>query len=373
MAKFQLTGALIAASLVFAGVAQAQIKMGVAGPMTGSAASYGTQAKVGTEMAVKDINAKGGVLGQKIELEVGDDQADPKQSVSVANKFIGDGVTWVIGHVTSGGAIAASEVYADNGVINITPSASSEKLTDRSLWNTFRTCGRDDQQSKVWADFVLAHYKDKKIAIVHDKSTYGEGLATHAKSYLNQSGLQEVLFEGVNKDEKDYSGIATKLKASGADLLLWGGYYTEGALILKQLRDQGAQIAMLGADGLNSPEFATIGGDAIIGTQMTFPPRVEEIPSNAELVKRFKDSGFTPEGFTLLAYAGVQVLAQAAEAAKSTDPQKLADVMHSGLKFHTVVGDISFDSKGDITQPAYAIYTWQKGPDGKLTAVQNPS
>jgi len=130
---------------------------------------------------------------------------------------------------------------------------------------------------------------------------------------------------------------------------------------------------MLGADGLNSPEFATIGGDAIIGTQMTFPPRVEEIPSNAELVKRFKDSGFTPEGFTLLAYAGVQVLTQAAEAAKSTDPQKLADVMHSGLKFHTVVGDISFDSKGDITQPAYAIYTWQKGSDGKLTAVQNPS
>ncbi|MBP0578775.1 branched-chain amino acid ABC transporter substrate-binding protein [Labrys sp. LIt4] len=373
MNKLSLAGAVLAAGLALGGSAQAQIKLGVGGPMTGPAASYGLQAKAGAEMAVKDINAKGGVLGQKIEISVGDDQADPKQSVSVANKFVGDGVTWVVGHVTSGGAIAASDVYADNNIINVTPSASSEKLTDRGLWNTFRTCGRDDQQSKVWADYVLAHFKDKKIAIAHDKQTYGEGLAKGAKKYLNDAGVKEVLYEGANAGEKDYSGLVTKLKSSGADVLLWGGYYTEGALILKQLRDQGGKTIMMGADGLNSPEFATIGGDAVVSTLMTFAPKVEDIPANADLVKRFREGGTDPAGFTLLAYAGVQVLAQAAEEAKSTDPQKIAEVMHSGKKFQTVIGEISYDKKGDLAQPAYAIYTWKKAADGKIAAEQNPS
>src|SRR4051795_11250709 len=209
--------------LAFADPASAQVKFGVAGPLTGGSAAFGAQLKNGTEQAVEDINAAGGILGQKIQLYVGDDRADPKQGVSVANKFVGDGVKFVVGHFNSGVTIPASEVYADNGVLMITPSATNPKVTDRKLWDTFRTCGRDDQQGKLWADLALGKLKDKKIAIIHDKTPYGQGLADAAKAAMNAGGKKEVLYEGINVGEKDYSAIVSKIKASGADYIMWGG------------------------------------------------------------------------------------------------------------------------------------------------------
>ncbi|WP_454817402.1 branched-chain amino acid ABC transporter substrate-binding protein [Labrys neptuniae] len=364
-------GVMLSASFVLGGSAQAQIKIGVAGPMTGPQAAFGAQLKNGVKLAVQNINAKGGVLGQKIEVEVGDDQADPKQGVSVANKFVGDGVTWIVGHFNTGVTIPASEVYADNGVILITPSATNEKVTDRKLWNVFRTCGRDDQQAQVWADFAASHFKGKKIAVVDDKTTYGQDIAKNTVAQLAKRGITPDLMEGVNAGEKDYSSIVTKMKNKSIDLLIWGGLYTEAALILRQLRDQGMKTIMLSGDGITSSDFATVGGDAVIGTQMTFPPKFENEPQNADLVGQFKAMGFTPEGYTLFSYAAVQIFAQAAEAAKSTDPQKMAEVMHSGMTFHTVRGDLAYDKKGDLTTIGYAIYTWRKGPDGKIDYYQN--
>ncbi|MGD0186848.1 MAG: branched-chain amino acid ABC transporter substrate-binding protein, partial [Roseiarcus sp.] len=166
----------LVAALVFAGAAQAQLKIGVAGPITGANASFGAQLTEGVAQAAADINAAGGILGQQITVEQGDDVSDPKQGVSVANKFVGDGVKYVVGHFNSGVTIPASEVYADNGVLFITPSATNPKVTDRGLWDAFRTCGRDDQQGKLWADLALTKLKDAKIAIVHDKTPYGQGL-----------------------------------------------------------------------------------------------------------------------------------------------------------------------------------------------------
>src|SRR6202045_2042514 len=177
MKKYWLSGLVLAAGLAFAGVANAQIKLGVAGPITGPNASFGAQLTNGVAQAAEDINKAGGILGQKIEVEQGDDVSDPKQGVSVANKFVGDGVKLVVGHFNSGVTIPASEVYADNGMLMITPSATNPKVTDRKLWDVFRTCGRDDQQGKLWADLALSpKMKDAKIAIVHDKTTYGQGL-----------------------------------------------------------------------------------------------------------------------------------------------------------------------------------------------------
>src|SRR5471030_1358118 len=146
MKKYWLTGLVLAAGLAFAGAASAQIKMGVAGPITGPNAAFGAQLTNGTKQAVEDINKAGGILGQQITLEQGDDVSDPKQGVSVANKYVGDGVKFVVGHFNSGVTIPASEVYSDNGVLFITPSATNPKVTDRKLWDAFRTCGRDDQQ-----------------------------------------------------------------------------------------------------------------------------------------------------------------------------------------------------------------------------------
>ena len=277
-------------------------------------------------------------------------------------------MTLVVGHFNSGVTIPASNIYDKGGVLFITPSATNPQVTDRGLWNAFRTCGRDDQQGKLWADYVVANFKDKKVAILHDKTTYGQGLAEAAKGFLDTAGYKYVMFEGINPGEKDYSAVVTKLKAAGADILLWGGLHTEGGLLIKQMRDQGMSTVMMSGDGITSDEFATIGGEGVIGTLMSFGPDPMNNPAAAEVVKSFKD--FKPEGYTLYSYAAVQIFQQAAEEAKSVDPEKMAEVMHSGKVFKTVIGDISYDKKGDRTNVDYVMYTWKKVGD-KITYVQN--
>src|SRR3989449_9481092 len=220
--------------LAFADGASAQVKLGVAGPLTGVSAAFGAQLKNGVEQAVEDINAAGGILGQKVQVFVGDDRADPKEGVSVANKFVGDGVKFVVGHFNSGVTIPASEVYQENGMLVITPAATNPKVTERNMWNIFRTCGRDDQQGAIAADYIAKNFKGKKIAIVHDKTTYGQGLADVTRATINKGGLKEVLYEGVNKDDKDFSALVSKIKASNADLIYWGGLHDAGGLILRQ-------------------------------------------------------------------------------------------------------------------------------------------
>ncbi len=370
MRKHWLTGLVLAAGLAYAGAASAQIKIGVAGPITGPNASFGAQLTQGVAQAAADFNKAGGINGQQITVEQGDDVSDPKQGVSVANKFVGDGVKMLVGHFNSGVTIPASEVYQDNGVLMITPSATNPKITERGLWNVFRTCGRDDQQGKLWAELALGKLKDKKIAIVHDKTTYGQGLADAAKGFMNAGGKKEVLYEGVNAGEKDYSAIVSKIKASGAEYLMWGGLHTEGGLIIRQMRDQGMNTIMISGDGITDNEFASIGGPGVEGTLMSFGPEPRNNPAAKEIVAEFKAKGFEPEGYTLYSYAAMQIMKEAAEATKSLDPKKLAEYMHSGKPFKTVIGDISYDKKGDRTNVDYVWYVWEKGPDGKITFKQ---
>ena len=365
--------AMIFAAALSSGAAHAQMSLAVTGPITGANASFGAQLTNGVHQAVDDINAKGGILGQKITVEEGDDASDPKQGVSVANKFIGDGVKFVVGPFNSGVTIPASDVYADNGVLMITPSATNPQVTDRKLWDVFRTCGRDDQQGKVWADLALGKLKDKKIAIVHDKTPYGQGLAEAAKGFMNAGGKKEVLFEGVNVGEKDYSAIVSKIKESGADYVMWGGLHTEGGLIVRQMRDQGMKTVMISGDGITDNEFASIGGPGVEGTLMTFGPDPRNNPAAKAVVAEIRAKGFEPEGYTLYSYAAVQIMQQAAEKAKSLDPHKVADVMHSGMTFHTVIGDIAYDKKGDRTSVDYVWYVWKKQPDGQITYKQQGS
>jgi branched-chain amino acid transport system substrate-binding protein len=360
----------IALSVLLAGAAQAQVKLAVAGPVTGANAAFGAQLTQGVQQAVEDINKAGGVLGQKIQVEIGDDVSDPKQGVSVANKFVGDGVTFVVGHFNSGVTMPASDVYAENGVLFITPSATNPKITDRKLWDAFRTCGRDDQQGMVWAELARDKLKGKKIAVIHDKTTYGKGLADAALDNMHKFGVKEVLYEGVNTGEKDYSAIVSKIKDSGADYLMWGGLHTEGGLILRQMRDQGMNTTMISGDGITDSEFAAIGGPGVEGTLMTFGPEPRNNPNAKAAVDSFKAKGFDPQGYTLYSYAAVQIMKQAAEKANSLDPKKVAEVMHSGTPFHTVIGDIAYDKKGDRTTVDYVWYVWKKGADGKIGFVQ---
>jgi branched-chain amino acid transport system substrate-binding protein len=360
----------IALSLLLAGGAHAQVKLAVAGPVTGANAAFGAQLTQGVQQAAEDINKAGGILGQKIQVEVVDDVSDPKQGVSVANKLVGDGVKFVVGHFNSGVTMPASDVYAENGILFITPSATNPKITDRKLWDAFRTCGRDDQQGMVWAELARDKLKGKKIAVIHDKTTYGKGLADAALDNMHKFGVKEVLYEGVNTGEKDYSAIVSKIKDSGADYLMWGGLHTEGGLILRQMRDQGMNTIMISGDGITDTEFAAIGGPGVEGTLMTFGPEPRNNPNAKAAVDSFKAKGFDPQGYTLYSYAAVQIMKQAAEKANSLDPKKVAEVMHSGMPFHTVIGDISYDKKGDRTTVDYVWYVWKKGPDGKIGFVQ---
>ena len=361
---------LVLGAFAFAGTAQAQIKMGVAGPLTGPNAAFGAQLKNGTDQAVEDVNAAGGIMGQKIAVSYGDDVSDPKQGVSVANKFAGDGVKFVVGHFNSGVTMPASEVYQESGILEITPSATNPKITERGLWNIFRTCGRDDQQGAVASAWILKNMKGKKVAIVHDKTTYGQGLADETKKGLNKGGMKEVMYEGVNLGEKDFSALVSKIKASGADLVYWGGLHTEGGLIVRQMRDQGVKAPLMGGDGITDDEFASIAGPGAEGTLMTYGPDPRKRPEAKDAVAKFRAKNFEPQAYTLYSYAAVQIIKQAAEAAKSLDPKKVAEQIKSGMKFKTVIGDLSYDKKGDVTRLDYVIYVWKKDPTGKITYAE---
>src|SRR5256714_1406236 len=361
---------LVLGAFAFAGTAQAQIKMGVAGPLTGPNAAFGAQLKNGTDQAVADINAAGGIMGQKITVGYGDDVSDPKQGVSIANKFAGDGIKFVVGHFNSGVTMPASEVYQESGILEITPSATNPKITERGLWNIFRTCGRDDQQGAVASAWILKNMKGKKVAIVHDKTTYGQGLADETKKGLNKGGMKEVLYEGINLGEKDFSALVSKIKASGADLVYWGGLHTEGGLIVRQMRDQGVKAPLMGGDGITSDEFSAIGGPGVEGTLMTFGPDPRNRPEAKAVLDKFRAKKFEPESYTLYSYAAVQIIKQAAEAAKSLDPKKVADQIKAGQKFKTVIGDVSYDKKGDFTRVDYVMYLWKKDASGKITYTE---
>jgi branched-chain amino acid transport system substrate-binding protein len=362
MKRITTLGLALGAAIAFAGAAQADIKMAVTGPLTGPNAAFGAQLKNGVEQAVEDINAAGGILGQKIVLSYGDDVSDPKQGVSLANKFSGDGVKYVVGPFNSGVTMPSSEVYQENGILEITPSATNPKITERGMWNIFRTCGRDDQQGEVAGKYILTKFKGKKIAVVHDKTTYGQGLADETK--------KEVLYEGVNVGEKDYSALVSKIKASGADLVYWGGLHTEGGLIVRQMRDQGLKAPMMSGDGITTDEFASIGGPGVEGTLMTYGPDARNNAAAKDVVAKFRAKKFEPEAYTLYSYAAVQVIKQAAEQAKSLDPKKVAETIKSGKAFKTVIGDLSYNKKGDVTRLDYVMYVWKKNAEGKITYVQ---
>ncbi|HKG82240.1 MAG TPA: branched-chain amino acid ABC transporter substrate-binding protein [Beijerinckiaceae bacterium] len=367
MKKMLLTGIALGLGVAFASAANAQIKIGVAGPITGPNAAFGAQLKNGTEQAVEDINAAGGVLGQKLALSVGDDVSDPKQGVSVANKFAAEGIKWVVGHFNSGVSIPSSDVYKESGIIQVTPASTNPRFTDRpDMWNVFRTCGRDDQQGEVAGTYLAKNFKGKKVAVVHDKTPYGKGLADETQKTMNKQGLKEVMYEGVNTGEKDYSALVSKLKQANVDVVYFGGLHTEAGLIIRQMRDQGLNAPMMSGDGIVSSEFVSIAGPGAEGTLMTFSPDPRKNPNAKAAVEKFRKKNFEPEAYTLYSYAAVEVYKQAAEAVKSTDPKKMAEYMRSGKSFKTVIGDLSFDKKGDITRPDYVMYVWKKGSDGKI-------
>jgi branched-chain amino acid transport system substrate-binding protein len=339
--------------------AHADILIGVAGPMTGQYASGGEQMRNGVTAAVADINAKGGVLGQKLKIEVGDDVCDPKQAVAVANTLVNKKVNAIVGHYCSSSTIPASEVYNEAQIPVITTSTNG-KVTDRGLKNIFRITGRDDQEGLVAANYIAAKFAGKKVAVIDDKSAFGKGQADVVEKVLTERKVAPTLRASVTAGEKDYTALVSKLKGSGADVMFYGGYYTELGLILRQGAQAGLKIATMGGNTMTSTELVTAAGPALDGLLFTFYPDPRKYPSSGEVVKRFRANKIEPEGYVLFCYAAVQIYAQAVEKAKSTSYAAVQQALANG-SFDTVLGKMEFDAKGDPKSPAFVVYQWKGG------------
>ncbi|WP_018430163.1 branched-chain amino acid ABC transporter substrate-binding protein [Hoeflea sp. 108] len=363
-----LAGVSLAALVAFGSAARADITIGLVAPLTGPVAAYGDQVKNGAQAAVDAINEKGGILGEKIVLKLADDAGDPKQGVSAANLLVGEGVKYVVGPVTSGVAIPASDVFAENGILMVTPTATAPDLTNRGLTNVLRTCGRDDQQAEVAAAYVLKNLKDKRIAVVHDKGTYGKGLADAFKAALNKGGVTEVQYNSLTPGEKDLSALVTRLKADNVDVIYFGGYHPEGGLLARQLKDGGVNAVIIGGEGLSNTEFWAIGNEAAAGTLFTNASDALKNPASADAVKILKDKGIPAEAFTLNAYAAVEVLKAGIEkAGKADDTAAVATALKSGEPIATAIGNLTYGETGDLTSPSFSLFKWE---GGKIVAAE---
>jgi branched-chain amino acid transport system substrate-binding protein len=341
----------------------ADIRIAMVGPLTGDQATIGEQMRRGAEMAVADLNARGGVLGGRILLAMEDDGCDPRQAVSVATRVVGRGVPFVVGHYCSAASIAASDVYADAGVLQISPGSTNPRFTERGLRNVFRVCGRDDQQAAVAAEYAVRTFPGRAIAITNDLTAPGVTLGDVFQATLHARGVREVLRAQITKGESDFSAIVTRLKAANVGVLYHAAYHREAALILRQAREAGmADLRLISNDDLNVRDFWSIAGPGAAGSLFTFEADPRRNPEGAEVARRFEASNYDPTGYTLYSYAAVQVFAQAAQTSGSVQSARLLGAMRGeGREFRTVLGPMRFDAKGDPTNAAYRVYEWRDG------------
>lgn len=341
------------------------LKIAVAGPMTGPIANIGDQFKQGAQAAAAAINEKGGVGGRQIELVIEDDVCDPKQAVAIANRIAAEGIKFVDGHACSGSSIPASAIYAENGILMMSPASSNPEMTDAAAkngWSTImRLYTRDDGQGAVMGPWIAKKYAGKKVAILHDKGAYGQGVAEAVKANMNKAGLQEVIFEGINAGEKDYNAVVEKLKELGVEVLYYGGYHPEAGLMLRQSAEKNYKFQLIMPDSIATPDFWQIAGPAGEGTLFAFPADPQSRPEAKAAVEKIKANGFTPEGFTLFSYAVIEAFAQGIQRAGSDDPTAVAAALKDGKPVETVLGPIAFDEKGDIKDAKYDINQWSNG------------
>ncbi len=346
--------------------AVADIKIGVAGPHSGAYAAFGEQLWRGATQAIEDINAQGGINGEKLVAVKGDDACEPKQAVNVANRLIEkDKVAAVVGHFCSSNTIPASAIYNEADVLSITPASTNPQVTDRGLSGVFRVCGRDDQQGEVAGNYIASTLKARKVVIIHDKDTYGQGLADATRDTLKKKQkVKVVLYEGLTRGEKDFNALVTKIRSLNPDVVYFGGLHSEAGPLLRQLREQGSDAWFISGDGIVSADFVkTAGGPQFLTkTLMTFgadPRDADSNPTGAALVGKFRKKGYEPEGYTLYSYTAVQVVAAAMKAVgvKAGGAKQGAWLQKNAVP--SVMGEKAFDSKGDLKVSDYVMYQWK--------------
>ncbi|WP_245471259.1 branched-chain amino acid ABC transporter substrate-binding protein [Bradyrhizobium genosp. SA-3] len=357
------------AALLFCALASAargsEVNIAVAGPMSGSSAAFGEQMRVGAAAAVEALNASGLLPDTKVILSVADDACDPKQAVAVANKLTTERVRLVVGHFCSSSSIPASDIYAEAGIVQLSPGSSNPQLTERGLETVFRICGRDDQQGTVAAEYIHRNYPNHKIAVLDDKSTAGKGIADVVQAQLQRFG-EQVIRQSYVAGEKDYRALVSRMKKDRVRVVYIGGYHTEIGLFVRQASEAGAGLIVMANDPLMTSEFWAITSSAGNDTLFTFMPDPARNANAAGVVAGLQASNLSAEGYTLYAYAAVQAWAEAVNRTGSFNAARVASALRS-RPIDTVIGPVRFDTKGDNAAPGFLVYRWR---DGRVETVQ---
>jgi branched-chain amino acid transport system substrate-binding protein len=338
------------------------LKIGLAGVLTGGDGQIGASMLNGSQIAIDEWNAKGGVLGKQIEPVPINDEGDPQKAVTAAQTLIDDGVVAVIGHFNSGCTIPASIAYSDAKIIEISPGSTNPLYTDRGLPYAFRICGRDDQQGAVIANF-LREQKVDKVAILNDKTTYGAGLAKVVADTFTAKGGQVVASQGVDSNDLDFRADISVAQGAGAQALVWGGMYKGGGPLCVQMREAGLNVPFISDDGCQDQKFVDTVGNNAANVFVSFGKDYTSTPAAQAFIKAYKDKYKSDVGsYSIYGYDAAQVLLTAIQKAGTTDAEKVAAVI-KGQPFDTIQGKIEFDSKGDLKVADYVIWTVK---DGKL-------
>jgi branched-chain amino acid transport system substrate-binding protein len=339
------------------------IRLGVAGAHSGDLASYGLPTVKAAELVVKEANAGGGILGRQVELLVEDDVCKPEVATNTAAKLVSKGVHAVIGHICSGATKAALGLYKDAKVIAISPSATNPELTQSGQYpNFYRTIASDDAQARLEVDFAIGVLKVKKIAVLHDKGDYGKGLAEYAKRFIEEGKKADlVLYEGITPGAVDYSAVVQKIKRSGAEAVIYGGYHPEASSIVAQMRKKGMKTIFISDDGVKDDTFIKVAGKYAEGVYATGPKDVSKNPLAVAANEAHKKVyGADPGAFYLNAYAATQAILNAIRKAGSTDYAALGQALRTHL-VETPLGKIKFDKRGDAVGVGFSMYQVQGG------------
>lgn len=368
--KKSLLAMVAALSLGLGGGAQAAdtVKIGLMAPLTGSWASEGQGMKKIVELLAEQQNAKGGLLGKQIEVITEDDGGDPRTASLAAQRLTTKGVVAVIGTYGSSVTEASQAIYDEAGIPQVANGSTAIRLTEKGYQKFFRTAPRDDEQGRMAAQ-TIEKLGFKKVAILHDSTSYAKGLADEANALLKKKGMEVVFFDALTPKESDYTAILTKLKGANPDVVLFTGYYPEAGLLLKQKKGMNWNVPFIGGDATNNADLVKIAGKAAEGFYFLSPPQPQDLDTPdakaflADYQKKYHE--LPPSIWAVLAGDGFRVAVAGIAGAKSADGAKVAGYLHQDLKnFPGLSGTIAFDAKGDREGEVYRLY--QVDADGQF-------
>jgi branched-chain amino acid transport system substrate-binding protein len=340
------------------------VKIGAIQPLTGPQSHLGKDNENGTRMAIDDANTQGiSIGGKKVKFELlsEDDQADPKTATIVAQKMVDEKVSGIIGHLNSGTTIPASKIYSDAGIVQISPSATNPKYTEQGFKTAFRVMPNDVQQGRVLGDFAVTRLGARKIAIIDDRTAYGQGLADQFEKAAKAAGAEIVAREFTTDKSTDFMSILTAVKAKNADVLFFGGMDAQGGPMIKQFKTLGLSARFLMGDGGSTPEFIKLSGGAAESAYSSLPGLpLDKMPGGKAFADKFAAKYGQIQLYAPYCYDAVSVMIAAMRKADSSDPAKylpaLAGITHDG-----VTAKVSFDAKGDIKDGAVTLYQVKNG------------